>query len=275
MDRKNYKVASDAFDFRFFEWFLGDDKSVKFKEAVCEKKHRLSDNKFTSRIINHWEKEGLFDDDRPKGKGWRKYSLSDVAWLHVISEIRSFGLSLETIQKVKKEIEGGKDSKHNLSQRPLFDYYLLTAMLDEVPVYLHVFREGEALFFTRIELELAQELGTLEGSYLTINMHKILNKVYSKEVKKPRYFTPIPLEQGEKELLKTLKKGGVQSIQIDLKDGVIVSMTDVVSEPKDSRIVDLLSMSNFQEITIKQHKGKVTKIERKIKTRPDSGKKSK
>jgi DNA-binding transcriptional MerR regulator len=272
MDRRNFKVASDALDIRYYGWFLVNEESIKFKSLVSQKKHRLADDRFSSRIINHWQKEGLIDDNRPNGKGWRKYSLSDIVWIHVISEIRDFGLSIDKLLKVKTEIERETDSNHNISERPLFDYYLLTAMLDKVPVYLHVFKDGEALFFTRNELEIAQQIGTIEGSYLTINLHKILNKVYDKEMNKPDYFTPLPLEEGEKELLDSLRRGGIESVQIDLKDGAIVSMTDIITESKDSRIVDLLSMNNFQEIVIKQHQGEVTRIERKIKTRPKKGK---
>ena len=268
--RVNGKMASDSFDFHFFGWFLHEKKAAIQKEFLSNEKLRLSSENISYRTINHWQKIGLIEDSREDGKGWRKYSISDIIWVNVISELRCFGLSIELIRNVKKQIESIKDSEHKISKRTLFDYYLLYAMTHKKPAYLLVFKNGECLLFNTTELEFAQSFQSIEGSYIKIDLYALLRKVYKKESPfEEGYFTPNPLDPEEAEVLKTISQKGLKSMKINLKDGAVISFEGVIEEPTGTRIIDLLQANKFQSVTIKRHKGKTTQIERTIKTKPN------
>ena len=266
--RKNFHVASDWFDLRFLCWFLPDDEAKPFKEHVNAKKIRTNPKDFSYRIINHWQEYGLIEDSRPDGKGWRKFSITDVIWLHILTELRKFGFSIENLKKVKSEMELYKDTVHGISEKPLLDFYIIQAMQSDSAVYLLVFQNGESLPCTKHELQVAQMIGTIESNYISINISELLCKVFVKPEKRPKYFDDFVLDKSETELIETVRNTDVQSVSVTLKDGAIVEMEGVIEEEANTSIADLLKMNKFQEITIKEHKGKVTKIERKFKTRP-------
>ena len=161
-----------------------------------------------------------------------------------------------------------KDTVHGISEKPLLDFYIIQAMQSDSPVYLLIFKNGEALPCTKHELQVAQMIGTIESNYISINISELLRKVFVKPEKRPKYFDDFVLDKSETELIETVRNTDVQSVSVTLKDGAIVEMEGVIEEEANTSIADLLKMNKFQEITIKEHKGKVTKIERKFKTRP-------
>ena len=266
--RRNISFASDWFDMRFGVWFLHDNEAKKLKELICERKIRSNPESFSYRIINHWQEYGLIEDKRPDGKGWRKFSVSDIVWLHILTELRKFGYSIENLKKVKKEMELLTDSKHKISEKALLDFYILHAMGTSEPVYLLAFQNGEALLFTKQELELAQMIGTIDGNYISINISELAANVFPKSMKRPDYYNNLNLNEQEEELVEFVRTSNVHRISVELKNGAIVSMDGVIKEEVGSRLSDLLKLDKFQEITIKSHKGSITKVERKIKRRP-------
>ncbi len=54
--------------------------------------------------FQNWERYGILfkDKDAPEGK-WNKLNYIEYFWLHIVSELRSFGFSYETIKKIKNE----------------------------------------------------------------------------------------------------------------------------------------------------------------------------
>ena len=266
---KNFKVASDGFDMHFLVWFLHDEESKKFKQHVSQEGLRLNSEDISYRIINHWEKEGLLEDNRDNGKGWRKYSISDILWIQVINELRKFGLTIEDIRKVKAYLESAKDLNHKISKRPLFDYYLLHSMAKDDPTYLLVFSDGDSLLFTKHELEVAKALNTIEGSHITVDLFHLIKKAFKKRLGGfGPYVSPLPLSEEQKLVLEHLKDESLKSITIQLDKGTVVMLEGEFDEDTNVRLSELLKAAPFQEIQIKQHKGKITSVKRKVKSQP-------
>lgn len=266
--RRNFLTASDGFDERFIVWFLHNPEAREPKQFVSEKGSRPNLDEFSYRIINHWQENGLIEDERTRPKGWRKFSISDIVWLHILNELRNFGYSIDNLKKVKEELEYYKDEEHKISQRPLLDYYLLHAMMNKEPVFLLAFQNGEALVAFKHEIELALSTNTIDGNYISISINELIAKVFPNTKHKVNYFNDLNLKKPELELLNTIRDSKVKSVQLKTRNGTIVSMDSLVEEDIDTKVGALLNMAKFQRIVLEEHNGKVTKIERTIKQRP-------
>jgi len=64
----------------------------------------LKDTGIASRVLSHWKNNDLLSGNRESDKGWSRFNFIDYIWLKSIQEMRNFGLSLETIKKVKKAL---------------------------------------------------------------------------------------------------------------------------------------------------------------------------
>ena len=80
-------VNDKWFDPHFITEFL--QKGGEFRENLNKKRYKLADEKLSSRVLNHWHKIGVIDDDRPEGKGWRKFSISEMMWISIVKTLRS------------------------------------------------------------------------------------------------------------------------------------------------------------------------------------------
>jgi DNA-binding transcriptional MerR regulator len=73
-------------------------------ESISIPKFSISDIGLNSRVINNWEKKGLFLKDHDPRKR-RKFDLIDAVWMKMIQKMRRFEISLNTIGKVKESLE--------------------------------------------------------------------------------------------------------------------------------------------------------------------------
>jgi len=262
MEKKNFLITNDAEYFRMLSYF--DDRNSVVFGIINEKRNRLDKSKFTYRIINHWQKEGLISDDRPSGKGWRMYSLMDVVWLNIITELRKFGYPLEKIKKVKESLIAPLDSLKEKHQLPMLEMYVATALIHKTPAFLLVFDNGEALAVTHKQMVNAVQFKTI-GNHIQLSINAILQKIYPKKDMKPQFETFIKLSDEEFELMAMVRTGNYESITIKKKDGKIERLEATESIKADKRITELLQSGDFQNIEIKQVGGKVVCVKRTIK----------
>ena len=55
-----------------------------------------------SRVMTHWKKTGILNTQ--EGREWVRLTVLDYFWVKVIEDLRSFGMSLQTIKKVKDQL---------------------------------------------------------------------------------------------------------------------------------------------------------------------------
>ena len=139
-NRKNTFVANDWFDINFFGRFLNSDLPIK--KHFNAQTYSISEENISSRVLNHWYEMGIIDDDRLNGKGWKRLSMSEIVWIHIINKLRGFGLDLKRIKEVKNQIDL-YSSKDNISKSPLLDFYMAVAITSSIPIKLIVF-EGSS-----------------------------------------------------------------------------------------------------------------------------------
>jgi hypothetical protein len=129
----------DWFQVNFLGCFL--NLNLEFKTKLNHKQYSLSEPSVTPRVLHHWHQTGVITDRRAKGKGWSKFSFTELVWIKLIIRLREFGLSLDKI-KIGKEDLSKYAAEDAGSTFPLLDFYLLYVRSYKHPVNLRVFEDG-------------------------------------------------------------------------------------------------------------------------------------
>ena len=99
----NIFQASDWFDLNFFGEFV--DSNLLIKKQFNEQNLKVDNTRFSSRVLSHWYESGIITDNRPNGKGWKKFCFSELVWVHIVFKLRNFGLDLKRIKMVKDQVD--------------------------------------------------------------------------------------------------------------------------------------------------------------------------
>jgi len=210
--KRNYLADTDWFDYQFICGFLYENHSVK--EFLNEPKYTIGDEAISSRVLKHWHDVGILDDNRPKGKGWRKFSLTEVVWISVVSQLRNFGLDLKKIKKVKKYLDVF-NSNENQSKCPLLDFYIAHCMTSTMPIKLLVFETGEALIGRQVAIDISVQYDFIKDDYISIDIGRLINKQF-KAKKIETNYTDYSLSTIGREVQKGIYYEDVKSITINV-----------------------------------------------------------
>lgn len=75
-------------------------KQFRFSKPIF----RVGDTHVTSKNLLHWKNNNLLFESKKSEIGWSKFNFVEYIWLQIIVELRSFGLSIEKISKIKDEL---------------------------------------------------------------------------------------------------------------------------------------------------------------------------
>ncbi len=164
----------DWFQVNFLGCFLNLDLAVK--KELNYRQYSLSEPSVTPRVLNHWYQTSIISDRRTDGKGWSKFSFTELVWIKLIVRLRKFGLSLDKIKIVKEDL-----SKYAVedaySMFPLLDFYLLYARSFKCSVNLRIFEDGHLLLGREAELKHAQPNGK---DFITLSLNVVIKEVIRK-----------------------------------------------------------------------------------------------
>ncbi len=246
-------------------------KSVSpLKREISERKFRLIDDEITSRVLNHWQKEGLIVDNRPDGKGWRKYSFSDIVWLQIIKKLRSFGFEIAKIKMVKDKLDR-YNSEEDISLCPLLDFYIIEAKEHKMPIKMLVYTDGGVDIARQIDID--DSTGYfLNQDYISINISAMINIGLGTQFKDYSItdYTNYNKSDIEKSLSKALVFEEAQSVAIKLvkEDEYLLNKTIVVESKEEMN--ELVSKMNYSDSTVsKSGKKKVYKVTEKLKVKKE------
>jgi len=234
----------------------------KYKPFFSEKKHSKTNlSESTYRVLNHWEKLGLIDQ-RPDGKGWRKYAILDFVWLDIAHQLRRFGYPNEKIKKAYDKLS--EDGRIPVAKQFFFNYYS-TLVLFDIPVYVVVFEDGDIDFGTFQELKFTTRMGHLKNHIQIFLNPLILKFLKLKEPYNPDRLKLSSLSKDENQVIDNLRSGNYESVKIKMKDGKINLIESEELVNSKNKIIDLLKEGNFQDIELKQRDGNIVSIKRTIK----------
>jgi len=171
IDRRNFLLLGDSFDLAFANFH---DGAKRFKKNWNERIHTVKDEQISARVLNHWLKNGLIEDERTDGKGWHRFSSSDVFWIRCIIKLRKFGVSIDDLLQVKRQLEIGTDEA---SKRPVLEYYIAYTFFEKKPARLLVFPGGEALIGSQEQIEFALQHGSIQDDFISIDVNRMLGKL--------------------------------------------------------------------------------------------------
>ena len=253
---KNIFAASDWFDLNFFEEFIPSDISIKKQFNL--QNFKVDDKRLSSRILHHWYKTGLINDNRPNGKGWKKFSFSELVWVNIIFKLRAFGLDLKRIKMVKDQVDE-YSSMDKISNCPLLDFYMLVAIHSKIPVKLVVFESGQAEIVRQLDIDLANQLGLIEEDFISIDINKLLNKLLTKKNLKTDYlgYADIPKSSLIKQIEDSISADDISSITIKIKDKDYIIDEKFFMKDK-TKANALISILNFGKLIENKSAGKST-----------------
>lgn len=256
---ENYIIRGQSFDLAFANY--DSDENSYISDSLNEKKHRLESGNVSYRILNHWEQKGLLSSNRPEGKGWRKYSVIDVIWVHIITRLREFGYPLEKIYLVKEFLSISPNPNKPF---PLLEFYIASAYA-KVPSFLAVFANGEAHPCKLSEFENSRSFGFVKGDALLISINEILQKLNPGKDMRPDYSRNYELSSEEVSLIVAIRLNNWSEIRIRGKQGKINMIERTEDVDPDTRIIEILRSGDYQTIDVKQEDGKVVSVKRTIK----------
>jgi len=254
--RKNLFFANDWFDINFLANFIHSDS--KIKKTFNEKNNKIGDERLSSRVLNHWYEAGIINDDRPNGKGWKKFSFSEIVWISIVFKLRGFGLDLKKIKQVKDQIDK-YNSPENISKCPLLDFYMFIAMFTSTPVKLIVFESGQADIVRQIDIDVANEIGCITEDFISIDINKLMNKAFAEKEIKADYlsYNKAPKSDLIEQIENSISTKDIKSITIKVKDkNYVIDESFIMNDRVKANA--LLSLLKFGELVENKSSGKST-----------------
>lgn len=249
---ESFFLRDDAYDESYFHFKNQQDD---IRELLNEEAFKIKDTGETYRTINHWESEGVINTDRKEGE-WRRFSLVELVWIYIISDLREFGFPLEKIKKVNEEIFS---DEYGVAQ---FEFYLAKAVVKSDNSVLVVQPDGKAHLGTVKEFHYSLENHAVKGSFICIYFSEILNKI-SGNSDHVLLNVGTKLSKKEIKVLNAIRVGKYKEVTIRSKDGQIVHLdkTRDVDDEKLRQAERLFASGDYQDFQAVTEDGRVVHAE--------------
>ena len=264
MKISNTELRSDLFN-QAWQEYCNSHFGKQFSKLLNVEVFKSTITLKSSRVLNHWEKVDLLTSNHTASKTRRKYSVMDIVWISIISELRNFGISLENIQLVKKSLTKVK-SIVKYSQLPLLEYYVAMQLVHARSSLLLISEHFDVEPIFADEFLDLLNVG-ISYNYIILNIDRLLRKNARLDVnaifQEGAYLTP------EEMMLLDMSDGGVfKKIKIKHIDGTIETIESTEASDMKERLSHFLKTGVFQNINLVPHKGNPVTIVGKIKN-PD------
>ncbi len=214
-----------------------------------DKRYTVKDTDASYRSINHWTEEGLLDDARSEGTGWRKLSFKELIWLRVLHDLRQFGLSLEKLRETFKTLRPARSIEFETGLALCFQK-------PSTPVFVIVFDDGAAEIATLRSLRVTDYMIGYDLPYIRINLNTLCCQVLGSSRLMPPRSPPTELLDEEREVFKLLREGGVDEVRLHLRGGTVSEIESVKKHEGAQRIADLMQDIRYGEVKVMVENGK-------------------
>ncbi len=224
----------------------------------------------SKQVLNKWKNELLIPLYESNDKGWLKYSLVDILWIGIIEELKKFGYTFEKILIVKKQLlhldEIIENDDDDGEQIELINLAVVDIILNSNPIYIIIDEDGKAEILNGYAVIDKMQLNKLTN-HVILNLNQLIKLNIETLYKEPSLDEFKGLSKDELQVLLILRSENFESVKITKKGGEIdtIESTEIVSNGK--RILNILKEHDYQDIEIKQARGKVVQIKRTIKER--------
>ncbi len=257
--------------------FWEADEKLGLIDFFEKQKFRAADTPLTYRQIHILDQSGLLSKNaQGKENTWRRFSFKEVVFLHLVTELKQFGLT--NTQLTELYYAFFKDPKDKKRKWRGYAVIPLGFVFGGVGVSILVRPDGDVTFCdnTHFPLCLSTE-GQLPS--IVVNLNEIVQKVIKKLGGKtaPKYETLFSdflsgttLDDKEKELIELVRMGDCNRIEVTMKDGQInvLRKTQIRRNPfTPGDLAKMLEGKAYAKVTIQMEDGKtvVHEIEEKRK----------
>lgn len=267
--RRDFNHIDDDF-WNLYEDYLEDEdqKRVGYKEFVKQRKFTVGQTGISYRVINHWAIAGVLPEGvsfAAQDGEWRKFSFPEMVWVRIVASLRCFGISLETIKKIREQVLSWNKEKDDYSH---FEFYLYLAWRSTYDPYVVVSKEGYATIACTGAIERAKTFHGKGMDLVLISLKAALNE-YGRKTTAPRGL--FSLSDTEVSLLGGIKHEDNSYIKAKIKDGNVegIERTKIVINPSITDIeAEMLKNGDYGDVTFKYANGKrqsaiITKKRRK------------
>jgi len=212
-----------------YAFYHEDERFAHVRAFVREKRYTASKTDVTYRVLSHWDAQGLLPDGMEESNGsWRRFNFIERVWLEAIKRLRTFGLSLETIARIQKQVMRW----HEKGQfYPEFEYFTAKAWFSSADPYILVLANGDADVGSSGDIELGKMLRG-NKDMLLISLKSILKDMGIKRI--ARADTLHSLTKEEIELLSKIHVECSEEIKVKTDgDGAITALetTNTITDP--------------------------------------------
>lgn len=253
----------DSWTIRVANYAFADSPSLeRFRVAINEKTNTVNNSGATYRLINHWADTGLIDDShRDSKRGWRRLSFLDLVWIHVLVELRKYGVPLDLLRLARSAIF---EVPHKPTiVRPDFEYAVASCLRKNPERFLLVFfSDGFAEVTDEATLELSIE-STLftPNSYLVVDLNHCCKSV-SPKTPLPNFRVKPALSDEEAAVIESVRSGEYDVVEVHGADGRVdrIKCRTTTNRTAD-RLDDLAKRIKYGDFTVKIQDGKATLTE--------------
>jgi DNA-binding transcriptional MerR regulator len=298
-ENKNFNLSEDELQFMMNQEFL--DEFPNLIETLHKPQFTIGHLNLTPRDANYWDKQGILPE--VKGEGHRrKYDLVQSMWIKFIQQMRSLGINLETIKKLKddllkSEVEIDEWKKEDVirvieemnqrlgsnfevedilkkigEQKPLFfETVILVAIIYRKPLYCLVNKDGRYFVYSPRGHHALAETHAVFHEFMSLPYFSLsLTEAYKELVcdwAPKKFMANISiLSNTEQEILDYLRKKDINSITIRYKEGEIdlLEIDEKNEISIEQRFLDVIAKNGFQKISVTTRNGKIVHFENKI-----------
>jgi hypothetical protein len=262
--------------------YLRMEEKYSIGEQLRKVQFKVAQAPLSYRQINELSKDAVLKDDRENEKGWRKFSFLGLVFLHVVAELKSYGVRHEQLKQLT-ECFFKEPSEPDESINKMVAEWSVGCTWLGVEVVLAFYPNGDVAFYDPANYALLHKgmMGKVPTSYIHIRLNDIVNKI-----RKEAGVSEIPvtlsvsksylksavigLTEKEEKLLEIVRNASYKTLRIKKKDGdtlVIHAERSGGDKITGADFEKLLKEKAYQTVTATNRDGKVVnlKVEETIK----------
>lgn len=274
-------------------------------DFLLEDRFTIKDLDVTYTNITYWDKQGILSFNRSAGGKWRNFNFIDFMWIKTVDELRKIGISTKLIKAAKKNLFQPFDMKpyieylkaefetntknyskeekektrgyySQIEKKPIdkkithFFAAINQAIQLTESIKLEIFKDGSVIIHPYQNLYTEEDvLKIINEMHISLSLTTILKKFltgYSEQI--THVLTDLKiLQPNEINLLDLINSGKYDTIKVIFKDKKMKEWELSKTQDVKARLMDIMKEGDYQNITIKSHKGIASRIENTIKVK--------
>jgi DNA-binding transcriptional MerR regulator len=289
--------------------------SAIFTQEFANLVESMNKPRFTIKQLNikprdatYWDKQFIMPTLKKPG-AQRKYTLTQSIWIKLIEQMRSLGINLEVIKKLKENILQPKidlseispefikyfaDKINSKSEIKISEDEILSELKKDQSTFLD--KTVFAVIILRSQIHCIANKNGEFYLYDPAEFHKIISNdsVFKDFISKPYFclsiseayqslvkeWSPKPfieeisiLSRTELEILKMIRRKDVNSISIRYKNGdpILVELEEQNKISMEQRFLDIIAKNGYQKISVSTQNGQIVHYQNKIQIKLNKG----